>query len=529
MNLISVDIGTYSIKILVSKYERGQYTHTQNLEIKLDYNDLDQENNYPLWDLQMRTLSDFTSEIKGEYRLILNAPMDILTFRRVELPIGQYKKAQLMLPFKLEEDIPFTIAESHYDAVIHSEKNSSDCFAAISMASNYEGFYNKLNQYEIAPRIVTCEASSFSQAFRFIPEHSSPNFAIIDIGHKTTHGYLFFNNKLVDIHTSFIAGEEFDEMISENYQLSLEEASKYKEENSFFLTEDQLEEVDEKQKNFAMLMSATIKPLIQEMKRWDVGFRVNHGLNIQEVYITGGMSKTTNIAPYLAQELGLTIRSLDSFALQNTGTLSQLEEDRMSFNTVNTISRSFAHKKDIINLNKSPYSIGVLSDLPVREIGFVAVRMAMLTMLFAFFMIIEKVMLYRDLSTVDRVLAGVVKNEILSLRPAQRRTALLAPERTTAQLKRRMRTINQSVKTIQSAVDYNTMDPLLKFLSWNIDEKTYLESFDSLNYGEFTANFKSDDLEKLRALEASANQIESKNISTNIDETALMLTITGMN
>ena len=71
------------------------------------------------------------------------------------------------------------------------------------------------------------------------------NFCLIDLGHATTKVYFFHQKRIISNHISTIGGQVVDENISNTYDIPMGEVSIFKHQNSFFLTENQFDDVDE--------------------------------------------------------------------------------------------------------------------------------------------------------------------------------------------------------------------------------------------------------------------------------------------
>src|SRR5690606_32735659 len=200
----------------------------------------------------------YLATIDYEYKLILNGPSEILTTRIKELPIANKKKAEMMIPFQLEEDIPFAMVESHISSSITTYKENSEALIHVARKEEFRPFFSKLLSYDIRPRILTSEVSVMDFYIKKRAEFFSSTFCILDLGHESSKAYFFIDGKLASTHTSFIAGKAINENISENYQIELEEAILYKHQNCFVLTDDQYAKVDENQRTFAKFMNKTL-------------------------------------------------------------------------------------------------------------------------------------------------------------------------------------------------------------------------------------------------------------------------------
>ena len=84
----------------------------------------------------------------------------------------------------------------------------------------------------------------------------------------------------------------------------------FKHQNSFFLTENQFDDVDEDQQEFAKLMKIIFCLLSWILKKWLFGYRVSRGSNIEKIIITGGTSRITNIDNFLSQNLNFPVEVL---------------------------------------------------------------------------------------------------------------------------------------------------------------------------------------------------------------------------
>jgi general secretion pathway protein L len=122
MLVVAIDLGTYSVKFLTSKVERKKTVHQSIREVVIDWEEFNIKDDFALWDLQLKIVREFLDEIGDEYRIILNAPSDLFTNRFTEVPVKNKKKAQMMIPFKLEEELPFTMSEAHLGMVLHPQK-----------------------------------------------------------------------------------------------------------------------------------------------------------------------------------------------------------------------------------------------------------------------------------------------------------------------------------------------------------------------------------------------------------------------
>jgi general secretion pathway protein L len=352
----------------------------------------------------------------------------------------------------------------------------------------------------ISPKVLTTEVSLFENYVANMTEPMGSSFCILDVGHHTTHAYFFHNKKLVSTHTSFIAGNTISETISENYNIDQEEATIYKHQNCFFLTKDQLEKVNDNQKFFANLMDTTIHPLINEIKRWELGFRITHGVQINEVFITGGSSNIKNFNNYLAQELGIPVSYFNSYQNVVTDKIDKEEKQRRKFTISNLEVQCYPRKGKLVNLLNGDFAIQGSLDLPIHSFAYISTRVAAVTALLLMAMIVESFFIGRNMDAADKMIKSLTKNRTLELTNRQKRLALKKPKMLHTKLKKKSRTIKQEVSSLQSAVETNSLSPLLEIGNIIAGTDTEVLQFNAVTMGDFSVVFQSKSVAELRRL-----------------------------
>ncbi|MEX0798698.1 MAG: pilus assembly protein PilM [Bacteriovoracaceae bacterium] len=528
MQLISVDLGSYSIKFLKFRVDKNKITYDFAREVVIDtdeYNILAE--NIEL-DLQLKIVKDLLEDIEGEYRLILNAPGEIITTRFLNLPVKNRKKAQLMIPFQLEEDIPFSLGESHLAYSIQTGKDSSKALVNIAPKEDFAAFYEKLNEYEIVPKIATSQDSVCSTFIKQTKELLPQAFCVLDLGHHTTKAYFYFERELVAIHKSYIGGRALSEAISENYKIDFEEATLYKHQNCFLLTQDQYEQVNENQRTFAALMEKTLTPLSHEFKRWEVGFRVLQGVGISEVFITGGTSNIKNIHNFLTEQLETKTSYLESFDSNvDASKLDADEKFRRKFSYTNMQAQAYKEKSSLVNFLNEEFSIQGQSDLPLRSYAFIAARVALATLLLMVSFGAERMFLHRDISSIDQALKSISKNPVLEMTARQKRIVVTNPETVQRELKRKDKAIRQEVSVLQASAATNALTPLRLLANLTTGMDVEIQQFQSLSRGDFSAVFKAKSVQELNQLDKILNTGGVKNAFTDKNEDKLTISLSG--
>lgn len=528
MRLISIDLGSYSVKYLEFKTEKNKTVFTLAKETPLDSvgqpagaEDAERE-------LQLKAAKDMLEGAGDDCRVVMNVPSEMVTTRFLDLPVNNKKKAQMMIPFQLEEDIPFSLAQSHIASSIRTEKTGSKALVNIAPKDEFGPFFEKLRERGLSPRILTSEDSVFQNFIKNNKEVLPQSFCVLDLGHETTKGYFYFENELVSIHKSYIAGKTLTQAIARNYKIEADEAALYKHQNSFFLTEDQYSQVNQNQKAFAELMDKTLSPLIHEFKRWEIGSRVLRGSAISEVFITGGTSNIKNIHNFLAEKIQVKTSHLESFGPEtDASAIDSDEKFRRKFSYANIQAQGYRDKSSLVNFLHGEYAIQGQSDLPLRSFAFIGTRALALTLLLAISFIAERFFIHRDIAAVERSLSALSKNPALEMSARQRRIMRRQPETVYREMSRKEKAVEQEISVLQASADTNALSSLNRIADLVSGMDVELLSYQGVSGGDFNAVFKAENLRELDRLDKRLNTSGVKNVFTDRNESKLTLSLSG--
>jgi general secretion pathway protein L len=524
MHLIAADLGSYSVKIIHSKLERSRVRHLSMHEFILsDYHQEDvvihnQE------ELKFKILKDYLADIQDEYKLLIQAPHHCVSMRVLNLPVKSKKKAYQMVPFQLEEQIPYSLSEIQYSAQLEVGKKTTTAQVSFIKKAEFEELFQKLKEFKLTPQIQTTESSLFSIMAKRADMDLSQSFCVLDMGHESTRSYFFRNGELISHHICFVGGKNINEEIAENYNISLDEAIIYKHQNAFVLTEDQYGSADETQKHFGKLMERIFSPLIADFKRWELGYKVAHGTPIHEIYLTGGSSNIKNMENFITEKFGIKSFKLDTFRNVIADKMDTDPKIKVRYNIANLLSQGYLKKQSLSNFLTGDYALAGQVDLPLHSFGFYLVRVAAVSLVFIVSLLTEKFLLYRDIKKIDTRLTNIVKNPELKIAPADKRAVTKLPAKVLSTLSRMDRFIKQEITTLQSAIEINGISPLFKLANILQDSKVNLDQFDSTNNEDFRAILKAENLEDLKKMEMNLNSsFPDANIT--LDEAKLSLVV----
>ncbi|EQC46073.1 pilus assembly protein PilM [Bacteriovorax sp. Seq25_V] len=492
MSNLIIDSGSYSVKFIEGKFQRKNFKIESYDEVLLaDIRDPSDTETTDL-EYQQQIIKQYLEQTKFTGKIIYQLSNNFLTTRYMDLPVQNKKKAELMIPFQLDEDLPFPANEAHYTNTFY--KNTNGNFSSVVQITEDETFkdlHSAMKMNHTIPSVLTSELSVFQS---YIEDRKfGGHVCIIDIGHNTTKAYLAFNDKLLSNHISSIAGSTFDEVIASTYDISADESRIYKHENAFFLTDGQLDQVSADQREFAIIMKQACSPLIQQLQRWLLGYRIKTGFSIEKVYICGGTSNIKNIDTFLTERLEtpvevLKITSLESQVNPREGlslTLPYLMAQSQKFKTVPV---SFLTKN---------YASGLLNGVTLEDSAFNFYRIALVALVISLGVNLETFLfLEKSKSDYNASVRKTIKDPELDVPVKLQKSFLKKPETVSKYLSTKEKVVAADLKILQATNTSNAIIPLAK-LSAGIkrNEKVSLISFtskDNTNIAKFKGDTQRD-------------------------------------
>jgi general secretion pathway protein L len=525
MHVLSIDVGSYSVKYISSFVDRRKVSHAEMSEVIVrDY--LNDHPGITNREAQFFIVQEILESVaRPDTRIIFQAENEMMTTRFLTLPVKSKKKAELMLPFQLEEDIPYALSEIHYAYRMEGQKSQHVALVDLARSSVFEEYFSLLRDKNVVPNILTSEASAFENFF-FQNPIAGP-FCVLDIGHRTTKAYFFYNSRLLVTHMSYVGGHHINEMISQTYQIETDEAIIYKHQNAFLLTSNQYGEVEPAQREFAGAMDKVFSPLIGDFARWRVGFKVNFGLSLSGVYVCGGTSSIKNIANYLTEKWDIKVSLLESFDQVEGEKVDLNSKSKSKFALANMMTIGFRKKNRFINLLTGRFAQASTSEIPLHSMAFIGVRVVAATLILTLSLLVERLFVETDIKYVNSRITAIMKNDELGISGRLRRQVLTTPKPVHDMLVKKQRSIKQEISTLHSAIEIQSLSPLVTISQVAANTQATLIEFFSNDTGEIRATFSAENIEELSKLKNVLEGSSLADVTAEIDQAKLQLKVTA--
>ncbi len=437
MSILVIDCGSYSIKFVEGRVHKKKFIIDDIEEILLEDVRGPNEVDLSIHELQQRIISSFLTDQNYHGRIITQLPNEFLTNRYLDLPAKSKKDAELMIPFQLEEDLPFNIIDTHY--IVNLYKKINGQFSAIVQIAEknvFATYRNFLMAYHTLPSNLTSELSIYQS---FVEEKKlESNVCILDIGHQTTKAYLVYNGIIYTHHISYTAGQAIDEAISKTYDIGPGEARIFKHENSFFLTKSQLDSVTKEQQDFALMMHQSFKDLLSQVDRWLLGHRVKTGQNIEHIYLTGGSANIKNIENYITERLKVSVSQFMAPGLEKMVS----KEEYNALTLAYTMGAMNTYREPAKNFFTKEFASALKDGIKLENTLFTFYRIAIICLIACAGMLFETFYFTaKEIKTTDRDIKKLFKSSNLNLSKKQEAYLRRSPDRL-------LKIVNQKNKAI---------------------------------------------------------------------------------
>lgn len=500
MNILAIDLGSYSVKFVEVRLERSRIILKNSHEVIISKIKNQYADDVSLEEVHCEIIASYLEGIPYDGKVLYQFPNNMITSRVLDLPVNSRKKAEMMIPFQLDENLPFSMAHSHFTSLLEKNGRHMKAYVYITHLDHFDEFFGLIQKRHVTPSLLTSELSIVQ---RFVAEANlvAP-YCVVDIGHETTKAYFVKNRDIVSHHVSHIGGLDITKAISENYNISFDEAEIYKHQNSFFLTDAQIPKVEADQKEFALLMKATIEPLVSDLKRWEIGFRVKNGVPIDALYLTGGGSQIKNFANFLAGEVNTPCQLYDLYRFTPKNDLGLPESRKRTFFLGQLMTLNQTSKIPMANFLRGQYAVGSGHYLPLHSVAFTMTRTLLLGFILLSALFVERMILETENQKMTTKITTLMKNPALKIKRSDQRKFRTNPQSTLQTLKKQNRLIKQDVSTLLSSARLDAITPLgnlSKIVTKN--NKVSLTFFKNMS-GDIQAQLEAEEPNELELLKA---------------------------
>jgi type IV pilus assembly protein PilM len=333
--LLAVDIGSSSIKIIIFKNEKKQlkiktWGHIP-LNLKPDINT----------DEKKAIIADEISKfikkmsIQTKYAVTSVSGNSVIV-RYIKLPKMTKKELDVAIKVEAEPFIPFDINDiylSYYilnDNITEEGQAKMEVVLIASKKDVVDERIDILGQAGLEPVIIDVDAFAIENLISNIESiEKDKTTLVLNMGNKVTN-LSILSARLLNpedknqrpslysrvVREIFIAGSSLDKAIAKQLNITLEQACEFKKTVKLLVSEeDKIKAINEYDKNLILgskISMGIIKDICAEVSR-SIDFYLSQGVDhsISKIYITGGFSSMGGLSSYLSREFKIPVEILN--------------------------------------------------------------------------------------------------------------------------------------------------------------------------------------------------------------------------
>lgn len=472
MNHVCIDIGSKTIKLLYTVREKKAIRFLAKTILHVPEIPLAEEESEekPVQQDHYRNIFKLINEDLNsksfDGKISVRFPEKFFTNRVVNVPVVNRKKAEQLLPFQLEEMLPFPSGQTHFSASFKKIAKKTEILVTVVRKSDFDDIFQTMTESGFRPSVL----ASFSNYLQHLVEWSfkqdslqkqkpllKKNCMVIDMGQSSTKAYFLIDGRVQSQTLTFFGLNNYVEAISKLYSLNEVEAQDYIFKKAFFLTPEQYQSVTPDQAKFAKLMEDTSEELVREILRWTMTNKIKFTEVFDCIYLIGGGARIKNIENFLSLKVHIPCLKFDlgSVIKDHKGTI----EPEWYPSWIMAISS--LNSAPLPNLLRGAYSLGNIKGIPLHSVSFNGIRVLVIALIISFFLVLEKAFLIRDQRMLKAQLNAQIKSPKLEFnRNDQRRYSNNSPALTKV-LDKKLKEVRQEVTTLQAASKENALAPLI--------------------------------------------------------------------
>ena len=253
--------------------------------------------------------------------IMCTLPADYVSTVAMDFPFEQPKKIAQVLPFQLEDALPFDTDDAVYDyqVIRRNPDGGVTVLVAYVMREVFSEFLDSLKTVGIDPKVVSVGALAYYNLYdALIGEDVTDAVAILDIGHVHSELTIFDDGEPVVVRNIIGGGHDATVALADAFNVGADQAERGKlTEGLISLDEEAAQSGDGSisgQDRRALISRAcrgALTPVIREVKRSLVAHYELTGDRVQQIYLTGGTSMLRGVVAWLEQRLGVPVAVLD--------------------------------------------------------------------------------------------------------------------------------------------------------------------------------------------------------------------------
>ncbi|MDP6933440.1 MAG: pilus assembly protein PilM [Myxococcota bacterium] len=312
-NVVGVDLGSHSIKLAVLEGGFGRYelSDYQTVPVPQDGSSV------PSLDERLQVLDELLSDMNADTHTIFAShfPTEMASVRVITLPFADRAQVEKTLPFEVENQTPFDLdAMLMAHRILKLEAGSSQVLVALAERTAISERLTMMGSHGADPRHLILD----SEALGGLADGGTQ--VLIDMGHERTLLTLCHQGTTLAVRGLSHGGRDLTLALMEQ-GLGWTDAERVKHqvvlgpEGESVAVEAQWSEdaatptgTPATPREASRILARALAPLLTDLRATLIGLEDHHGLEIEEILLSGGASRLKGLVELLREDLGVPIR-----------------------------------------------------------------------------------------------------------------------------------------------------------------------------------------------------------------------------
>ncbi len=230
----------------------------------------------------------------------------------LDVPFGKPKEVAEILPPMLSDELPVSLSEVIHDFIVVPGRDEEGFEAIVGVVKRglMSQFLGNCQRVQIDPAVVGVP----ELMLRYVGEEAAGEevgaYGVIDMGHRFTRLLIVEQGKPVVAHHSRRGGAQITEVLSENFQIGLDEAEVLKHREA--VVGAMAAGGDRQVRKLAGTIEESLRPLIRDLRRTFQSAYARQGVAVDEIYLCGGSARIGGIEDHLQEEFQVPVKRLDA-------------------------------------------------------------------------------------------------------------------------------------------------------------------------------------------------------------------------
>lgn len=318
---VGVDIGTFSIKVADVESTSKSYNirRVQEIPLSLDPN---KDRKIQIIDA-LRTL--FAQYDLENSQFVFGLSQKQVSERLLNLPFRERFKVQKAIVSLLEDEIPFSLEESVFEAkIVRFNGKGADVLAMAAPREQVTEILNLAHDCGVEPTLISAEGIGLNNLFErwseppveALPALQDTPAArvaelVINIGHLSSELLVISDGALLGVHNIDWGGKNIADAIASKYSLNFMAAMRELQSKGFILLEKA--QGSREQVAFSEVIEGALQGLISEIRVKMLELESDLHLQWSKGHITGGVGQLKNLNGFLTQHFQIPFNRFKQF------------------------------------------------------------------------------------------------------------------------------------------------------------------------------------------------------------------------